>query len=327
MTLSQLRAFALVARLGSMRAAAAALGISEPAVSSAVAALRHSFDDPLVVRSGGGIALTAGGRRLAAHADEIVGLADRARREVAAAGSAPDVLRVVATPGCAEHAAPALVDTFTRRSPGTLVELVPERAGRLSACLAERSADIVLGQRPATVEHIALDVVPFLRYRRVVVVGPTHRMGRSAAAGGGVIPAAQLAAERWFSGVANTEPLTAEGRWFARLFPGLEPVGVGSEADALAAVRAGEGVMLALNHVVRGDVRRGELVVLAVAGTPVQGYWCASTLGQRRSSPEARALQRFATTPDATAAMTSFAAAGSARQARPMPPVHVTLWS
>ncbi|MBC7549373.1 MAG: LysR family transcriptional regulator, partial [Cellulomonas sp.] len=61
MTLSQLRAFALVARMGSMRAAAAALGISEPAVSSAVAALRNDLGDALVVRSGGGIAPTPRG--------------------------------------------------------------------------------------------------------------------------------------------------------------------------------------------------------------------------------------------------------------------------
>src|SRR5688572_16018304 len=144
-TLSQLRAFALVARLGSMRAAAAALGISEPAVSSAVAALRRDLGDALVVRSGSGIALTPGGQRLAAHADEIVGLADRARREVAAAGAAHDVLQVAVTPSFDEHAAGALVDTFTARSPGTSVELHRLGPARLSAVLLEHVMDIALG--------------------------------------------------------------------------------------------------------------------------------------------------------------------------------------
>ncbi|WP_324273732.1 LysR family transcriptional regulator [Blastococcus brunescens] len=46
MTFTQLRTFALVAELGSLRAAAAALGVSEPAVSSAVAALRADLGDP-----------------------------------------------------------------------------------------------------------------------------------------------------------------------------------------------------------------------------------------------------------------------------------------
>ena len=74
MTLSQLRAFALVARLGSLHAAAAALAVSEPAVSSALAALRKDLGDPLFVRASGGIALTPGGRALADYAQEIVGL-------------------------------------------------------------------------------------------------------------------------------------------------------------------------------------------------------------------------------------------------------------
>ena len=42
MTFSQLRTFALVAELGSLRAAASALGVSEPAVSAATIGLSAS---------------------------------------------------------------------------------------------------------------------------------------------------------------------------------------------------------------------------------------------------------------------------------------------
>src|SRR5215469_13834553 len=47
MTLTQLNAFVLVARLGSVTAAANALGVSEPAVSQALAALRQHLGDQL----------------------------------------------------------------------------------------------------------------------------------------------------------------------------------------------------------------------------------------------------------------------------------------
>ena len=87
MTFTQLRTFALVAELGSLRAAAEALGVSEPAVSAAVAALRTDLGDPLFRRTGTGIALTPGGRALAARARELVRLAERTRREVAHATS------------------------------------------------------------------------------------------------------------------------------------------------------------------------------------------------------------------------------------------------
>ena len=54
MTLAQLQSFVLVARLGSVKAAAAELGVTEPAVSVAVAALRKELGDELFVRDGRG---------------------------------------------------------------------------------------------------------------------------------------------------------------------------------------------------------------------------------------------------------------------------------
>ena len=52
MTLTQLSAFVLVARLGSVKAAAGALSVSEPAVSQALAALRRYLDEAgLLTRS------------------------------------------------------------------------------------------------------------------------------------------------------------------------------------------------------------------------------------------------------------------------------------
>lgn len=117
MTFTQLRAFALVAELGSLRAAAAALGVSEPAVSAALAALRADVGDRLFVRAGSGIALTSGGRALAGHAREMLRLEDRARRDVGRAATAPDRLRVLASPVCAEHGS-RLMEAFVRRVPG-----------------------------------------------------------------------------------------------------------------------------------------------------------------------------------------------------------------
>jgi LysR family transcriptional regulator, low CO2-responsive transcriptional regulator len=89
MTLAQLQSFVLVARLGSVKAAAAELEVTEPAVSVAVAALRRELGDELFVREGRGIALTPGGRRLAALASEILGLAEQARRSVHDSPGAP----------------------------------------------------------------------------------------------------------------------------------------------------------------------------------------------------------------------------------------------
>src|SRR5579884_3799585 len=126
MTLAQLHSFLLVARLGSVKAAAAELEVSEPAVSVAVAALRKELGDQLFVREGRAIALTEGGRRLASLAGEILGLAEQARRSVADSPDQPRTVRVAATSIVAEHIAP-LLDAFTARDPRIEIEI--EEAG------------------------------------------------------------------------------------------------------------------------------------------------------------------------------------------------------
>jgi DNA-binding transcriptional LysR family regulator len=316
MTLTQLRTFALVARLGSLRAAAAELGVSEPAVSAALGALRTDLGDPLFVRAGGGIELTAGGRALAVHAREIVGLADRARREVAASATAtPGRLRVLATAACEEHAAGPLVDAFTARVPGAAVDVVRADARAMATALAEDGCDLALGLRPLPLPGHRVESVPFLRHQRVVVVGPGHRLATSS----GPVPVAELLAEPWLTGPAGLEEGSAELRW-ARALPGpprLERHD--SEADALAAVRAGHGIMLALGHAVRDELRGGSAVSLPVAGTPLPDLWWASLPGPGASAA-ARALCRFLTTPDATTALMS-------GRARARPTVRVALWS
>jgi molybdate transport repressor ModE-like protein len=82
-TFAQLRSFSEVARLGSVTQAARELGVTEPAVSSAVCALRRELGDDLFVRAPGGIRFTPGGERLAEYAAEILLLAQSARDDLA----------------------------------------------------------------------------------------------------------------------------------------------------------------------------------------------------------------------------------------------------
>jgi DNA-binding transcriptional LysR family regulator len=268
-TLTQLRTFALVARPGSLRtaaaelgAAAAELGVSEPAVPAALAALRSDLADPLFVRAGGGIELTPGGRALAAHAREIVGLAARV--------------------------------------PGAAVDVVRGSARSLPGPLAEDGCDVTLGTRPTPLAGGQLESVPFLRWQRVLVAGRGHRLA------GAAPPPATTA--RWFTGPAGWEPGSEEHRW-ATATPGLpEPEWMESETDGLAAVRAGHGVLLALAHVVRADLQSGALVRVPCAGTPVTGMWWV-TVPAQRATATAVALQRFLTTADAMTALVGRGAA------------------
>jgi len=315
-TFAQLQAFSSVARLGSVKAAARSLGVSEPAVSSAIAALRRDLGDELLVRSGGGLSLTPGGARLASSAAELLGLADRARRSVTEAQGAASLLRVAVTPAVAEYVAPPLLDAFTRRVPSTEVSVQVEPSGSFTGLLQDHLADVALGPRLA-----ALDSVPFLRYRLVVVASPRHRL-----AGLREIAPASLAGETWLVGPSGAEPGTAVAEFFERHRLAPERVrAFPTYAAAGAAAAQGAGVMLAIAHTVLSELRRGTLARLDVRGTPIERLWHASTLGTERRSQPAWSLLRFVTTPEATQAM--LARAGGVPAGRFRSPVYVTIWS
>src|ERR687891_576760 len=133
MTFAQLRSFATVARLGSVTAAASALGVSEPAVSSAVAALRRDLGDALFVRAGGG----------------IIGLEDRLRREVGEARGERGLLRLAVSPTVAEYVSAPLLDAYTRRWPTLEVAQEVAAPDDFAGLIADRRADVALGPAPA----------------------------------------------------------------------------------------------------------------------------------------------------------------------------------
>ena len=319
MTLAQLHSFVLVARLGSVKAAAGSLQVTEPAVSVAVAALRKELGDELFTRNGRGIALTPGGRRLAALATEILGLAEQARRSIQESAGQPGGLQIAATSLVAEHIGP-LIDAFTARHPGVEIGVSTACGESFGDLLERRGADIVLGPHLGPARPATIATVPFLRCSLVVVAAPGHPL-----AGRRGIVSSALAQQRWLSGPDDLDPATAGGAFLARLGVGARTVSAyTSHAAAIAAAAAGEGLTLTLAHSVLHEVRRRALVRLDVRGTPIVERWYASTLGLGRAVPPALAFQRFATTPDATQAISSGRAGRASTRVRPA--VHVTLW-
>ena len=231
MTFTQLRAFATVARLGSLSAAADALGVSEPAVFAALGSLRRDLGDPLYERVAGGVRLTPGGERLAAAAAEILGLEDRMRREVAEARGQRGLLRLAVSAQVAEYVSAPLLDAFTRRWARLEVAQEVAAPGDFAALLADRRADVVLGPAPAS--DPAIEAVPFLRYKLVAVAAPHHRL-----AGVRRIGAGDLGRQRWLVGPAHQDldRLLDRARVTAR-----ELGAFATEAAAQGAAAAGRG--------------------------------------------------------------------------------------
>jgi LysR family transcriptional regulator, low CO2-responsive transcriptional regulator len=315
MTLTQLNAFVLVARLGSVTAAANALGVSESAVSQALSALRLHLGDQLVSRGPAGMTLTAGGSRLLATASQIVVLGAEAHAAVRAAQGAPEQLRVVATSTLAEFVVSPLVEAFTRRFAGTVeVSAGVAVTSEMAVLVANRLADVALG--PAVSADPALPVVsePVFRYRVVVVTAGESRLKGNARQW------------RWLVDPAGTDPDSDTGRLLAALRIPDSRIGVfPNQTAAWAAAAGGAGVAPAVEHLVTQQLRRGELSLAEVPGTPVAGCWHATLLERQGRSAVTSALRRFLTTPEAMHLMR--APAAGVPPSRFRPPVYVTIWS
>ncbi|WP_042424955.1 LysR family transcriptional regulator [Streptacidiphilus anmyonensis] len=349
MTLTQLRAFVAVARLGSVKAAALSLRVSEPAVSAAVASLRRELGDPLFVRAAGGIALTPGGRRLAAGAAEIVGLAEETRRQVREAGSETSYLRVAATEPIVEQIVPPLLEAFERRHPEVDASTLSVPAAVLPELLLDRRADVTIGpvaagsaMRPVADEPAptpeerqpdpeqagAIEHVAFLRFQLVVVAAP-HYLGTGLGTVNGSrlrLPVGRLPREHWLLGPGELDPATPGGAFLARHGVGDASASIfPSTTAALNAVAAGYGLSLAMLHLVRDQLRHGVLAVVDVPGTPVDGMLRASALRGERRSPTASALCRFVTTPPALQSL--LARTTGVPGGHYHPTVRVSLWS
>jgi len=317
-TPAQLRAFSTVVRLGSVHAAAEELGVSDAGISMHVAQLRKELDDPLFSRTAAGLAFTPGGLRLASRAIEILGLQQQTAIEVTEAAHGRRLLRIAASSGFAEHAAPGLIELFSSRAADLSVELSVHPTSRFRDLIESRAVDIALGPAAAG-GGAALVIRPFLKYQIITVAAAGSPLAT------GTPTPALLRDQQWMlgpsAGSADGEIATllqslAIPESAQRIFQ--------SEAAALEEVQRVGGVTLAVGFAVAKDLSARRLVQVKGSGLQSGGEWCASTLSPDARQPSVTELVNFITTPRCTQAMIRGTGVGVTRF---RPKVHVTLWS
>ncbi|WP_432987573.1 LysR family transcriptional regulator [Dactylosporangium sp. CA-233914] len=123
--LRDIECFALVARHRSFSRAASALGVSQPAVSQAVARLERELGFRLFARTSREVSLTDSGLALLPHASALLEQAAAFTAEAARlAVPAPDAIRLAYAPLAGGFAA-RVARRLTLRKPGLDLQLVP----------------------------------------------------------------------------------------------------------------------------------------------------------------------------------------------------------
>jgi LysR family transcriptional regulator, low CO2-responsive transcriptional regulator len=275
MTFGQLNTFLALARTGSVRGAAAALVVTEPAVSAAVSALQRDLGVDLVTRQGRGVVLTPAGETLARYAAELLGLRDQALREIRQVRA----LRLAAVTTAGEYVVPPLIKAFRSERPDVQISLEVGNRATVFERLARREVDLAIGGQPPAGSGIS--GAPLIDYRLVVIAAADHEVS-------------DPADETWLlrepgSGTrATVEAFLSENGIVPRATMTL-----GSNGAIKQAVAVGLGITLLSNHAAGPELASGVLRRVKVEGAPLRRTWFVLQRDGGAELPEAAAFRAF----------------------------------
>lgn len=253
---ARLRAFAAVARTGSFSAAAAALYISQPAVSKHVAALETELGERLVTRSRRGAALTPAGDVLADFVLRAEALLANARRALGAGADAETgTLALTASGIPGTYLLPSIVARFSERYRGVEIDFRLETSGAALDRVRAHQAELgVVGGMTVPAE---LQSEPLLE-DEVVLVGPPSLDGRR-------LRPSELERFTWISREegSSTRAAVEAARWQIGLHP-VRTLELPAWEAVKIAVANGAGISAMSRFAIEREVGDGTLAVLDV---------------------------------------------------------------
>ncbi|MFC4602852.1 hydrogen peroxide-inducible genes activator [Rhodococcus kronopolitis] len=174
-TLSQLRAFVAVAEYRHFGTAAARLGVSQPTLSQALAALENGLGVQLIERSTRRVLVTPAGAQLLTQAKVILEAADGFVATAAGVGDAlAGALRIGLIPTIAPYLLPTLLPALRTEMPAVAPQVVEDQTARLLDSLRSGVLDVALLALPS--EAPGMTEIPLYKEDFVLVVPRGHEL-------------------------------------------------------------------------------------------------------------------------------------------------------
>ena len=287
-TFRQLRVFESVALHGSFTRAAAALHLTQPAVSMQIKQLEESLGISIFEHLGKKIFLTDAGREFHKTSCAI-------SRELAGAeeylehikGVQQGHLNIVVA-STANYFATNLLATFIERHPEITFSLDVTNRQHLLESLAANDPDLVImGQPPEKLDVVA---EAFMENPLVMIVGKSHPLFRKRSS----LTPEQIQKERFVVREQGSGTRTAMERFFSERALSLEtPMEFGSNETIKQAVQAGLGLALVSTHTIQLELKARVVRILDVNDLPIRRQWHLVHRKGKRLSPVAEAFRQF----------------------------------
>jgi len=254
-----LRCLEAASRLGSLSAAARALGVSQPAVTVQVSALERRLGTRLLDRLARGVRPTPAGEVALERARRVL---DEIRALEGSLDSGPvrGLLRIGSTDVVVLHRLPPILRRFRSRHPQVDLELKIE--GSLALAQAVRAREIELALVTLPIPDPPGSVRPLYRDRLCFVASPGHHLAQRRRVALRELAASPLLAHK----AGSVTRALVEGYFTAR---GLIPrvaMEVSSPEVLRRMAQSGLGIAILPEASVHEDVRRGRLRILKVQG-------------------------------------------------------------
>lgn len=180
LTFQQLRSFSETARLGSLAAAAEAIGLTHPTVREQVLALQTEFRVKLIEPHGRGCHLTAEGRLLAELVAPIITSTSALRNRFEVARGAAEARLVVAgTPRIFQEDLPPAVEALLKLRPRVRLTFLELRDGQISQAVESGAADFgITTQRISDPPPPGLRFEPGYELDTLLVTSKKHPLAR-----------------------------------------------------------------------------------------------------------------------------------------------------
>ncbi len=281
MNLSQLRAFNVVAREGSLTRAAEHLSISQPAVTAHIRALEERYELSLFRRNSSGVTLTEVGEDLLKISVQIFALEDEAAELLSATKELRSgTCRIAA--GSPYFIVP-IIAAFQEKYPKVHIGLNIGNSQKVTADLLAEKVDIAL--QTEWEENPLVEAIPFYRHRVVVFCCHSHPWAQS---GRKQIKISELSAEKmiWREPQSITRQVFEKACRTKSL--DIKPImEIASRESLFEAVAAGLGVGIVSSHELPRDQR---VHILEVNDADLETTEYLLTLKRRR---ELRIVKAF----------------------------------
>lgn len=263
-----LRVFAAVAQHLSFTRAAAALGLTQSAVSHQIAALEAAFDAPLLRREGRRASLTDAGRILREHSVRVFAVLQETRNAVKrAARPGLGSLRIGASPAACQYIVPEALRKFRDSYPDYELSIAVGDSPEMARQLRDGATDLAIMLRTERDKQLAFH--PLFTDDMGILLSPLHPWARA-----GRVDRHQLHEQHFVLYTRTSATFRLIERHLLKLHT---PLRTFTELGSLEAIKElvtlGLGISVVAPWIASAEIARRDLVWMRIPGPPLRRNW------------------------------------------------------